>query len=149
MEEQIRANAEMVVQELRPLSGIDFGYTQESVEWLQGYIERMRNSGEFDSVDFKNKLISVFGSFLGECIVRCYGGMWKQHESGWCVAFNDDNMAFPFAKVAKQMDYGLEDGIASFFRAIPTIFKDIAVAAPSTQRSRGGNFGQTESDDLT
>ena len=121
----------MVIQELRPLSGIDFGYTQESVEWLQGYIERMRNSGEFDSVDFKNKLISVFGSFLGECIVRCYGGTWKQHESGWCVAFNDDNMAFPFAKVAKQMDYGLEDGIASFFRVIPTIFNDISLAAPS------------------
>jgi len=63
MEEQIRANAEMVVQELRPLSGIDFGYTADSVEWLQEYIERLRNSGEFDNVDVKNKLRSRGGNY--------------------------------------------------------------------------------------
>ena len=129
MEEHIRANAEMVVEQLRPLSGIDFGYTKESVEWLEGYIERLRNSGEFDNGETKNKLTSVFGSFLGECVVRCYGGTWKLHEAGvWCVAFNDEDMAFPFAKVAKQIDNGLEDGIASFFNVIPTIFDDLARA---------------------
>jgi len=135
MEEHIRANAEMVIQQLRPLSGIDFGYTRESVEWLEGYIERQRNSGEFDSVEVKNKLISVFGSYLGECIVHCYGGTWRQHEDGvWCVAFNDDNMVFPFAKVAKQMDNGLEDGIVSFFTIIPIIFKKLPRAVPSTPK---------------
>jgi hypothetical protein len=127
MEEQIRANAEMVVQQLRPLSGIDFGYMIESVEWLEGYIERLRNSGEFENVETKNKLISVFGSFLGECIVRCYGGRWTQDGEGeWCVAFDVDNMAFPFAKVAKQIDNGLDDGIASFFTVIPIVFKDLS-----------------------
>ena len=91
----------------------------------------MRDSGEFEDAEAKTKLISVFGSFLGECIVRCYGGAWKQHESGvWCVAFNEDNIAFPFAKVAKQIDYGLEDGIASFFNVTPTIFKDLAPKKP-------------------
>lgn len=135
MEENIRANAEMVVQQLRPLSGIEFGYTQESVEWLQGYIERLRSSGEFDNVEKKDKLTSVFGSFLGECIVRCYGGMWRQHEAGeWCVAFNDGNMVFPFAKVAKQIDYGLEDGITSFFTLIPIVFKDRLDAVTSTTK---------------
>lgn len=135
MEEQIRANAEMVVQELRPLSGIDFGYTTESVKWLDGYINRLRNSGEFDNVEVKNRLISVFGSFLGECVVRCYGGKWKQNQDGmWCVAFNDNNMAFPFAKVAKQMDNGPEDGIASFFTVIPEIFKNISTPAPSPKK---------------
>lgn len=135
MEKRIRANAEMVVKQLRALSGTDFGYTKESVDWLEGYIERLRNSGEFESVDMKDKPTSVLGSFLGECIVRCYGGTWKQHESGmWCVAFNDDNMAFPFAKVAKQIENGLEDGIASFFNVMPTIFKDLTPAAPSTPK---------------
>ena len=125
MEEYIKANAELVIQQLRPLSGIDFGYTQESVEWLEGYIERLRASGEFENEETKNRLTSVFGSFLGECIARCYGGAWRQHEGVWCVAFNDVNMAFPFAKVAKQIDYGLEDGVASFFKAIPVVFEDI------------------------
>jgi hypothetical protein len=132
MEEHIKANAELVLQQLQQLNGLDSGYTQESVEWLERYIERLRNSGEFDHEETKNKLISVFGSFLGECIVRSYGGTWRQHDEIWCVAFNDRNMAFPFAKVAKQIDYGLEDGIASFFKAIPIVFEDVAVAEPST-----------------
>jgi hypothetical protein len=135
MEEHLRANAEMVVQQLRSHSGIDFGYTSESVEWLEGYIERLRTSGENESVEARNKLTSVFGSFLGECIVRCYGGRWKQHEVGvWCVAFDDENMAFPFAKVAKQIDNGLEDSIASFFTTIPIIFKNFPRSVPLTPK---------------
>ena len=125
MEEQIRSNAELVMKELRTLSGIDFDYNYESVEWLQGYIERLRNSGEFDSDDQRKRLISVFGSFLGECIVRCYGGTWVQREGVWCVALSkgdDRNLAFPFAKVAKQFDNGVVDGISGFFRVIPIIF---------------------------
>lgn len=122
MEEQIRANAEMVVQELRKLSGADLGYTQEGVDWLEGYIERLRESGEFEDAEIRNKLTSMFGSFLGECIVRQYGGVWAQHEGAWAVAFSDDNMAFPFAKVAKQFENGLDDGISSFFSVIPVLF---------------------------
>ena len=124
----------MVVQKLGLLSGIDFGYTKESVEWLEGYIERLRTSEEFENIETKNRLTSVFGSFLGECIVRCYGGAWMQHEGVWCVVFDDKNIAYPFAKVAKQMDNGLEDGIASFFNIIPTIFKCLSRAAPSTPK---------------
>jgi hypothetical protein len=52
----------------------------------------------------------------------------------WCVAFNDKDMAFPFAKVSKQIDNGLEDGIAGFFNVIPTIFDDRARVAPSTPK---------------
>lgn len=133
MEEHIRANAEMVIQQLQPLSGIDFGYTPESVEWLEGYIERLRSAGQFEG-DARNKLTSVFGSFLGECIVRCHGGTWKQREGVWCVAFDDANAAFPFAKVEKQIDNGLEDGIASFFNVIPLIFNDPAPSLPSAQK---------------
>jgi hypothetical protein len=113
----------MVREQLGSLRGQDFGYTQDSVEWLEGYIERLRNSGEFDSAESKNRLTSVFGSFLGECIVRCYDGKWTQHDGVWCVAFSDGDMAFPFAKVAKQFDNGFVDGISSFFRAIPIVFE--------------------------
>ena len=134
MEEHIKANAEMVVEMLRPLSGIDFGYTQESVEWLEGYIERQRTSGGFDNPDEKDKLVSVFGSFLGECVVRCYGAVWTQREGVWCVAFDAQNVAFPFGKVEKQIDNGLDDGIASFFKVIPIVFKVRMSAAQSVAK---------------
>jgi hypothetical protein len=124
MEEHIRANAELVLEQLRSLTGKDFGYTRESVDWLEGYIERLRNSGEFDSPEMKQKLMSVFGSFLGECLIRCYGGVWTQYNDDWAVAFTEGGMAFPFAKVRKQFDNGLGDGISSFFSVIPVIFGD-------------------------
>src|ERR1043165_1046135 len=88
MEDEIRANAELVVQELRPLSGIDFGYTKESVEWLEGYIERLRNSGEFENVETKTKLTSVFGSFLGECHVAVTvgsGSSMRREHGAWLL----------------------------------------------------------------
>jgi hypothetical protein len=133
MEQQLRANAELVLRELREIAGADFGYTEESVKWLEGYIERLRESAEFEGPETKTRLISVFGSFLGECVIRCYGGTWKLHDEigAWCVALKEGGFAFPFAKVAKQFDYGLEDGIVSFFNVVPIIFKD----PPSTTTS--------------
>ena len=129
-----------MLQELRQLSGIDFGYTKESVEWLEGYIDRLRNSGQFDDVETRNRLTSVFGSFLGECVIRCYGGEWKQHEERWCVAFSSGDMAFPFAKVAKQFDSGLSDGISSFFRVIPIVFEGRVSALPAASRKPWWKF---------
>ena len=134
MEEHIKANAEMVIKELRPLSRIDFGYTLESVEWLEGYIERLRTSEEFASEELRHNLTNMFGCFLGECIVRRYGGKWEQQDGRWCVAFNHENAACPFAKVAKQFDNGLDDGIAIFFKVIPILFKDLVHEVPATAK---------------
>jgi hypothetical protein len=122
MIEHIKANAEMTIEKLRPVSGIDFGYTPESVEWLDGYIERLRLSGQFDSEDAREALVGVLGSFFGECIIRCYGGAWVEQEGVWSVAFDDRNGVFPFAKVARQLENGLEDSIWSMFSLIPEIF---------------------------
>ena len=140
MEEHIRANAELVIEQIRSLAGNDFGYTRESVDWLEGYIERLRDSGEFDSPEMKYKLTSVFGSFLGECIVRCYGGFWTQYNDDWAVAFPKGGMAFPFAKVRKQLENGLGDGISSFFRAIPVIFEDLAPSQPPAAKKPWWRF---------
>jgi hypothetical protein len=122
MEERIKANAEMAIEKFRPVSGMDFGYNRESVVWLEGYIERMRQSDKFKDRATYEKLANVFGSFLGECVVKCYGGAWTEREGDWCVAFDSRNVVFPFAKVAKQMENGREDGIGSFFTIIPEVF---------------------------
>ncbi|HUS36496.1 MAG TPA: hypothetical protein VM680_14185 [Verrucomicrobiae bacterium] len=130
MIDKIQANAQMTVEQLRQLSRIDFGYNAASIEWLEGYIERLRTSGEYEDEATKEKLISVFGSFVGECIVRCYGGEWTTDKDGnWSVRFGD-NFAFPFTKVTKQIENGLEDGIGGFFRAIPLLCKDSIIIQP-------------------
>lgn len=120
---EITFNAELVVEQLRPLCEVDFGYNLESVQWLEGYIERLRQSGAFRDTADKRKLASMFGSFLGECVVRCYGGTWTRENDDWCVAFDEENAVYPFAKVRKQMTAGVEEGIGDFFRMIPVLFR--------------------------
>src|SRR5215213_7965053 len=101
-EEQVRSNAQLVMRELGPLSGIDFGLNRESVEWVEGFIERQRSRPDFDenSVD---GLVNTLGSFLGECIAANTGGSWawSDEQQALGVAFPAGGMAFPFAKVRK------------------------------------------------
>ena len=63
------------------------------------------------------------GSFLGECIVRVYGGHWTERKEGWCVQFDVRNAVFPCAKIAKQLENGKEDSVLAMLSAIPFVFK--------------------------
>lgn len=121
MEEMIKDNAELVVKQMREVSDIDFGYNAESVAWLEGYIERQRNREDIKQETIE-RLVSVFGSYLGECIIRCYGGKWENDDGQWRVRLDDKGAAYPFNKVEKQFENGAEDSIRSFFEAIPTLF---------------------------
>jgi hypothetical protein len=117
-EEQARANARLVVRQLGPLSGIDFGLNRESVEWVEGFIERQRARPDFDA-DSVGGLVDTLGSFLGECIAANTGGAWRwsDEQQALGVAFPAGGMAFPFAKVRKLFLHGLEAGesISSFY----------------------------------
>ena len=120
--EKISANAELVVGQLRQASGMeDFGYNAESVAWLDGFIERQRARPGFDE-EAARGLTQTLGSFLGECVIRCYGGEWREQEGTWAVAFDGGNAVFPFNKVRKQFDNGAEDSVGSWFETIPIIF---------------------------
>ena len=121
MDENIKKNAELAIEQLRPVSQMDFGYNLSSVKWLEGYIERLRSSGELEDEAKRKGLSNVLGSFLGECIVRCYGGRWVKQDGMWGVSIGDDFVAYPFNKIGKQMENGLEDSIDSFFTGIPVL----------------------------
>ena len=101
---------------------LNLKYDKNSVKFIEGFIER--NKASFDSEENKG-LINSLGSFLGQCIIENYGGQWQlDSETGTiAIAFDDKNKAFPFAKVSKQFDNGLEDSVYSFYTIIPTIFK--------------------------
>jgi hypothetical protein len=104
---------------MRLTSGINFGYDLESVKWLDGYINRMRTDPSIQAS--RSGLVQTLGSYLGEAIIRTYGGEW-QHPAGYPeVRFDEKNAAFPFVKVEKQLLNGPEDSIASFFSMLPII----------------------------
>jgi hypothetical protein len=123
-EEKIRENAQLVIARFSQLPELKshFGYNHESVKWLDGFIERERSRRDINTVGTE-KLIQVLGSYLGECVIHTYGGMWREQEGQWGVFFDDSNSVFPFNKVLKQFRNGREDSILSFFEIIALVFK--------------------------
>ncbi len=118
LEEKLRLNAEMVIENLSQHAGFELGFNEESVEWIDGFIERQRaREGE------PGGLVNTIGSFLGECMCRKLGGEWKPQPNGQlAVEFSDGNAAFPFNKVQKHFDNGEEDSILSFYQSAAVIF---------------------------
>jgi hypothetical protein len=116
--EVIERNTALAVERFGSLVDFEFGLDRRSVEWLEGYIERMRVRPEFAS-GTREGLIAVIGSFLGSCVVAGSTGDWHDDpRHGLGVRFPDGAMCFPFAKVRKQFDDGLEEGesVLSFYR---------------------------------
>ena len=138
--DKIRANAELVIQSLGPISdlGERFGYNRESIAWVEGFIERQRSRPDIKPEEIE-RLISVIGSFLGECIIRHYGGEWREDDGSIGVFFDASNGAYPFNKVRKQFDNGLKggDSISSFFDAIEPVIIKRGWEKPPEQQSGG------------
>lgn len=74
--------------------------------------------------------MSVFGSFLDECLVHCHGDYLVQDEYVWCIHLEEHNAVYPFAKMSKRIAIGREESVGTFFKIIPVIFE-----SPSKPRS--------------
>ncbi len=120
--ELIKQNAAAVARIASTLLGKELGYDEAGVRWLDEYIQNQHLQGD---PELRDKLADRLGSFLGECIIRTYGGRWEQENGNWCVRLGPGNAAFPFVKVAKQLAHGREggDSVLAFFTAIPAVFK--------------------------
>lgn len=120
MVERIQANAELVVSVAAKQLAETVDFDEAGVRWLDGYIQRQHEQGNLVN---REGLVSTLGSFLGECIVHSFGGQWAEVGGSWCVRFDDRSAAYPFNKVAKQLEHGAEDSVLSFFAAIPVLFR--------------------------
>jgi hypothetical protein len=100
---------------------LKLNYDADSVKFIEGFIERNKSAIPKDQW---NGLINSCGAFLGQCIIENYGGHWEKDNDGLvCISFDDKNKAYPFAKVNKQFENGIEDSIYSFYIVIPKVFK--------------------------
>src|SRR5690349_5929013 len=101
---------------------LNLKYDAASVKFIEGFIER--NKSSFSKEESRG-LINSLGAFLGQCIIKNYGGKWQvdKDNDSFAIAFDDKNKAYPFAKVSKQFNNGLEDSVYSFYNVIPSVFK--------------------------
>ena len=122
LEEKLRINADLVIQHLSQHAGFELAYDQQSVEWIDGFVERQRAREDFNLASAEG-LVQNLGSFLGESL-RCeLGGVWKQLDDGLAIVFRDGNAAFPFNKVRKQFANGNDDSIAGFYKSAAVLFR--------------------------
>jgi len=115
--EAIDRDVALTLAQMSKLVDFEFGLDRRSVQWVEGFIARQRARPDVDPATME-QLASVLGSFLGACVVANTDGRWERHEEfGWGVKFPNGDMAFPFAKVRKQITGGLESGdsILNFF----------------------------------
>jgi hypothetical protein len=126
--EAIDKNSQLVRSRMPEVAGIPFEYDEASVEWLDGYINRMRD--QFG--DEPGRLSQVLASYIGESIRRRYGGRWVDTEGSIGVEIRPDFIVFPFNKVDKQFENGPEDSVLSFYRSIPVLLDHASTAAPSS-----------------
>jgi hypothetical protein len=119
MQDKIRYRAELVMRFFQENLGVSLGYDGRSVAQVDRYIEENRKGLQSSTTE---SLISILGSFLGECIRHQFGGNWHEINGTWAIRFDDKNMAFPFAKVEKQFHRGHSDSVYSFYNSIPLIF---------------------------
>ena len=98
--EPIHANAELVVNQFAPISGLGrgFGFNCDSVKWVAQFIESQCTKPDAN----KERVINVIGYYLGECLVQVYGCTWKNEGGQWSVYFGPRLSAHPFSKVSKQ-----------------------------------------------
>ena len=117
--DQLRHNAALVLSTARNDLDQDIGYDEAGVRWLDGYVQRLHERGD---TELNAKLVSNLGSFLGECIIRSYGGVWAEIDGQWGVQFDERNAVYPFNKVSKQLESGSDDSVLSLFTMIPVVF---------------------------
>jgi hypothetical protein len=118
--DEYKAVAAQVVSTFRDELGVKLKYDKESIEWLDGYINRVASELQKESV---SGLATALGAYLGETIIATYGGAWSYFEQvdQWGIRLENDDGAFPISKVHKQLEDGPFDSILSFFTMLPML----------------------------
>lgn len=131
----IRSNAEVVRQSLSSKHGMEMAYGMESLAQLDELIGGI--AGKVDEAT-RRSLVEMNGAFVGEAIIAMYGGCWiEDSDHGLGVRTGGGLKAFPFNKVAKLVDSGEFDSVASFARAIPFIEQQSGRCGPTLPNKLG------------
>lgn len=122
MPEQLCDTAERLIVTFREHMNKELTFDGESVEWIDGYIERMRPHFPADK---RSGLVTSLGAFVRECMIRNYGGQWMERDGSWGVQVSKRIWACPFSKIEKQFENGSVDSVASMFRCTPVLDKHL------------------------
>jgi hypothetical protein len=111
----ISRNVSLVQAQMGTLSHVDFKFSEASIKWIDGFIERNRSRPSTSTLE------QVIASYLGETIRVNFHCAWVGIDEGIGLNCPGDLMLFPFSKVSKQFQSGHEHSIYAFYREIPKL----------------------------
>ncbi|GAA4372310.1 hypothetical protein [Hymenobacter koreensis] len=114
--EELRTAAEAVRQQLNVPA-----FDAVAVRALMDFIEQQRHGIEPAA---REGVVNALGCFLGECIIRTYGGRWETNESGLVgVQLGAHTFVRPFVHVDRQLTHGLAESVDGFYLSVPDRLK--------------------------
>ncbi|WP_299044993.1 hypothetical protein [uncultured Tateyamaria sp.] len=116
----VQGNVQLVRDELLKQAGVAQDDWPSAVMYLSGFLDRQREHADASNA---SRLAQTIGCYLGEAIVRHYGGRWMLNEANGVGIDIDGLHAFPLNKAAKHLQNGSEDNINSFFSVIPKLLE--------------------------
>lgn len=114
----LRRNADMFKNWATEIHGMDVLYNREGVRWLGAHINDARDTV---TQDYYAREVSLYGSFLGECLCNIYDGTWQRRNDSWvvhCARGTKQLDVFVFDKVEKQIENGTLDSVEGYLEVL-------------------------------
>lgn len=106
--------AQININTAESIFGVQLGYTEASILMLDELIDAAWPDEPPVLID---NMILLWGSFLGEAIIRTLGGEWLETSEGWCVQIGDLRIMV-FNKIKKRFLNGNEDSISYYYQSL-------------------------------
>jgi len=116
-ENQMKKEAEIYVDIIKKQNNVNLNYTEKDLDAIEEIIEADVKIGHPENYP---GTIQVLGSYLGETLIRKFGGKWVGNDPQFNIPAVEINSIrfFPHAKVYKRFENGKSDSLTSFYKVI-------------------------------
>ena len=115
---ELHDDAKLVIDIMNEKEAVQLDFSADSISWLDTYINQHRND---ISEQDKQILREMFGAFVGETILKNYGGHWDKTDSDeWMIVFDNHLQTSPFEMVGKQLNNS--ESLTHLYQRIPELF---------------------------
>ncbi|MCM1524556.1 MAG: hypothetical protein NC120_08885 [Ruminococcus sp.] len=114
------SNACAWVENALNVSGYKADYTLESMKEIDRFIEEQSGEDGIITKHGRGRIIFALGCYVGETVIRLYGGKWHTDDSdpagevNASVELDGGAVIFPIQRVMKRYQNGSEDGIYAY-----------------------------------
>ncbi|MBI5621845.1 hypothetical protein HY933_03215 [Candidatus Falkowbacteria bacterium] len=94
---QFKQYAQIHIDTTKQIFGVDLDFDEKSILLLDNLIQSAWPDEPPVQID---SVITLFGSFFGEAIIRTLGGQWVDSDQGWGIKIGDATLMV-FTKIKK------------------------------------------------